>query len=139
MSFHLSGFGGALIFTPSYVIIGQYFDKKKGKAMGFSTIGSGLGTVALAPIITLLLFHYSYFGAMLIMGAIMLNNCISGALYRPLPQFTKNKKKKTPQENADLETGTSDLKLTRSQKLHRKFAILGNITFLIYGLQVLFK
>ena len=29
-----------LAFTPSYVAVSHWFDKKKGKAMGFSTIGS---------------------------------------------------------------------------------------------------
>jgi len=37
---YIAGVGGMLAFTPSYVAVSHWFDKKKGKAMGFSTIGS---------------------------------------------------------------------------------------------------
>ena len=80
------GAGGLFIFTPSYVIINQYFDKKRGKALGLGTMGAGLGSIALAPLIAFLLVQYGYRGAMGIIGAIMLNNCVAGALYRPIEQ-----------------------------------------------------
>ena len=80
-----SGFGGSFLFTPSYVVVGQYFDKNKGKAMSIATLGSGLGMVSLAPLIQFLLDTYSFFGAMLILGAIMSHNLIAGLLFRPLP------------------------------------------------------
>lgn len=103
--------------------------------MGFSTIGSGLGTVALAPLINLLLQEYSYFGAMFIMGAIMLNNCVSGALYRPVH---KNKNKHAPQEDKTEQPGDEGVPTRRERlaQLCNKFAILANVTFLIYGFQV---
>ena len=56
--FPFSGFGGSLIFTPIIVIINDYFDKRKGTAMAISTLGSGLGTVAIAPLATFLLSYY---------------------------------------------------------------------------------
>jgi len=34
--------GGVLVFTPSYVAVSQWFDKKKGKAMALSTIGTSV-------------------------------------------------------------------------------------------------
>ena len=36
------GMGSALLFTPPYIIVGQYFDKKKGIAMSLGTVGAGL-------------------------------------------------------------------------------------------------
>ena len=36
----VAGVGGVLVFSPSYVAVSQWFDKKKGKAMAWSTIGS---------------------------------------------------------------------------------------------------
>ncbi|ELT99982.1 hypothetical protein CAPTEDRAFT_136933 [Capitella teleta] len=45
----LSGFGGVLVFTPAYIIVGEYFDKRKGTAMGLATIGSGLGSLIFVP------------------------------------------------------------------------------------------
>jgi len=85
----ITGLGGGLIFAPSYIIVAQYFDKKKGRAMSFATIGSGLGMIALAPILDLLLHHYSLYGCFLILGAIQFNNCVSGCLFRPLPKHRK--------------------------------------------------
>ena len=41
----LTGFGGAMVFVPAYVMVSKYFDKHKGKAMAFATIGSGLGKI----------------------------------------------------------------------------------------------
>ena len=64
--------------------MGQYFDKKKGKAMSFSTLGNGVGAFVLAPLFTVILQEYSYIGAMLILGAMELNCCVAGALYRPV-------------------------------------------------------
>ncbi len=113
--------------------------------MGIATIGSGLGTVALAPIITVLLVNEGYYGAMLITGALMLNNCVSGALYRPLVQFTKSHKKRNPKQNDGSNTETSltcieDIEnktpKSRLEKCGRGLAILKNVTFLLYGLQI---
>ena len=36
----VTGVGGVLVFSPSYVAVSQWFDKKKGKAMAWSTIGT---------------------------------------------------------------------------------------------------
>jgi len=36
---YVTGVGGVLVFSPSYVAVSQWFDKKKGKAMALSTIG----------------------------------------------------------------------------------------------------
>ena len=81
----VSGVGGALVLSPSYISVGQWFDKKKGKAMALSTLGTGFGNVCMAPLVTLLVNQYGYFGTMLIVGALLLNNSVGGALYRPPP------------------------------------------------------
>ncbi len=114
--------------------------------MGIATIGSGLGTVALAPLITVLLANEGYYGAMLITGALMLNNCVSGALYRPLVQFTKSHKKKRSEQSGSSNTGkcligTEDSEnktpKSRLEKCGHGLAILKNVTFLIYGLEIM--
>ena len=35
----LVGFGGALVYTPSILIVGQYFDRHKAMANGFAVMG----------------------------------------------------------------------------------------------------
>ena len=79
-----------MVFTTAYIMVGKYFAKNKGKAMGFALLGCGLGNIAFAHITNLTLHSYGYWGSMLILGAIQLNHAISGALYRPLEiQVTK--------------------------------------------------
>jgi len=77
------------VFSPSYVAVSQWFDKKKGKAMALSTLGTGFGSVCMAPLMTLLVDEYGYFGTMLIVGALLFNNSVGGALYR-IPPVTKD-------------------------------------------------
>jgi len=62
MSLGVSGMGGVMVFSPSYVAVSQWFDTKKGKAMALSTLGTGLGSVCMAPLIALLVDQYNYFG-----------------------------------------------------------------------------
>jgi len=79
------------VYSPSYVAVSQWFDKKKGKAMALSTLGTGFGSVCMAPLITLLVDQFNYFGTMLIVGSLLLNNSVGGALYRP-PTATPEKR-----------------------------------------------
>ena len=91
--------------------------------MSMSTLGSGIGTFAMAPLIVTLLDRYMFRGCMLVMGAMQLNNLVAGALFRP-----RNHKTITHRE-----VHKSGLWQTfRSQT-----AILTDTTFLLYGLQIL--
>jgi len=47
--------------------------------------GTGLGSVCMSPLIALLIDEFNYFGTMLVIGALLLNNAVGGALYRPPP------------------------------------------------------
>ena len=78
----LTGSGAGLILTTSFIIVSQYFNKKKGIAMSFSMLGDGLGTMLIPIVITYLVQEYAYFGAMVIMAGIELNLCAAGGLYR---------------------------------------------------------
>ena len=86
-----------MIFTPNYIAIGQYFDKNKGKAMGLATVGSGLGAIIMPPLWTFMFGYYGYFGAMLIMGSIYLNNTVAGTLFRAI----RRPKPITPRDMAE--------------------------------------
>ena len=75
--------GTALAYTPGYIIVGEYFEKRKALAMSLATFASGLG--AMFPPVMLYLFEqYGYSGALLIIAAISLHCCVGGILYRPL-------------------------------------------------------
>ena len=83
--------GTALVYTPGYIIVGEYFEKRKALAMSLATFASGLG--AMFPPVMLYLFErYGYSGALLIIAAISLHCCAGGILYRPLSDNFKDKK-----------------------------------------------
>lgn len=85
--------GIAVSFThpTSLNIIGQYFDKRHGFANSIAFSGGALGGLILAPLITLLLSYYGFQGCFLIIAAILLNGCISGALFRPTSFYDRRK------------------------------------------------
>ena len=82
----ISGVGGAMVFTPAYIMVGKYFEKRKGKAMSFATLGSGLGSIVLAPAINALLHFYTFFGTMFIVAGLELHHAIAGIIYIPFHQ-----------------------------------------------------
>ena len=50
--FVIPGLGASMLIASTFVIIGHYFDKRKGTAMGLSSVGCGLGTFAFPPMLT---------------------------------------------------------------------------------------
>ena len=80
----LTGIGGALTYTPTHILVNKYFNKKRGLALGLATSGVGIGTFLMAPIQTFLLLHYGFIGYCMMMGGILLNYLVGGALLRPI-------------------------------------------------------
>uniref|UniRef100_A0A3B5QJ33 Solute carrier family 16 member 12 n=1 Tax=Xiphophorus maculatus TaxID=8083 RepID=A0A3B5QJ33_XIPMA len=82
----LTGLGYALSYTTSIAMVGKYFNERKALAFGIALSGSGIGTFLLAPAVQLLIEHYLWRGALLILGGFVSNLCVCGALMRPLEQ-----------------------------------------------------
>ncbi|XP_006643245.2 monocarboxylate transporter 12-B [Lepisosteus oculatus] len=80
----LTGIGFALCYTPAIAMVGKYFCERKALAYGIAMSGSGIGTFVLAPAVQLLIEHYSWRGALLILGGFVSNLCVCGALMRPI-------------------------------------------------------
>jgi len=97
----VSGMGGALVISASYISVTQWFDKKKGKAMSLSSLGAGFASICMAPLVTMLVKQYGFFGTVLIVGSLVLNNSVGGALYRPQPVTPE--KRICPDTSADDE------------------------------------
>ncbi|XP_026846740.1 monocarboxylate transporter 12 [Drosophila persimilis] len=79
-----TGLGFGLIYLPAIVSVTQYFDSKRSLATGIAVCGSGFGTFVFAPLTEYLIGSYGWRGAMLIIGGIVLNCIIFGAMFRPL-------------------------------------------------------
>ncbi|CAH1786785.1 unnamed protein product [Owenia fusiformis] len=80
----IAGFGGALVYAPGLATVGEYFDKRRGIAIGLSTAGSGFGSFIFPPIIQILLTKIKYKGTMLFLAGLMGAHLLIGAVYKPL-------------------------------------------------------
>ena len=103
----IGGFGLGLIYLPSVVAVGYYFESKRALATGisvstlefknfvifyggaFQVCGSGIGTFVFAPLATHLLSLYGWKGANLIFAGLCLSCVAFGALMKPLKPKSK--------------------------------------------------
>lgn len=82
----LTGLGLGLIYLPAIVSVTCYFEKYRSLATGIAVCGSGMGTFLIAPLTQVLVDEYTWRGAFLITGGLMLNCVVFGILFRPLEE-----------------------------------------------------
>ncbi|KAI1232559.1 Monocarboxylate transporter 4, partial [Lamprotornis superbus] len=94
----ITGLGLALNFQPSLIMLNRYFDKRRPLANGLSAAGSPVFLCALSPLGQILQHEYGWRGGFLILGGMLLNCCVCGALMRPLEPPKKAEATKEPAE-----------------------------------------
>ncbi|XP_045207947.1 monocarboxylate transporter 14-like isoform X2 [Mercenaria mercenaria] len=82
----IGGIGFCMSFVSAIIVVGTYFRRKRAIATGIAMSGSGLGTFAYAYLTNILISKYDWRGTILILGGILLNGIVCGALFRPLPR-----------------------------------------------------
>lgn len=90
----LGGIGFGMIYLPSVVAVGYYFETRRSLATGIAVCGSGVGTFSFAPLASILLNEFgSWQNANLLLAGLILNCAVFGALMRPLvyPKTTGEK------------------------------------------------
>ncbi|XP_055304033.1 monocarboxylate transporter 12-like [Sitodiplosis mosellana] len=92
------GCGLGLIYLPAIVSVAMYFKKYRSLATGIAVAGSGLGTSIFSPLIAFFAEAYGWRYSVLLLAAIVLNNAIFGALFRPL---TASSQQTAPTEYSD--------------------------------------
>ncbi|XP_071351133.1 monocarboxylate transporter 2-like [Trachinotus anak] len=80
----IGGFGLALNLNASLTIISKYFLVKRPLANGLAMAGSPVFLCLLAPLNQFLLDSFGWRGSLLILGGLILNCCVAGALMRPV-------------------------------------------------------
>ncbi|KAJ8310138.1 hypothetical protein KUTeg_012003 [Tegillarca granosa] len=114
----LFGTGAAWVYPPGLVLLGQYFDKRRGLANGVAMAGVSIGALVLPPAYSMILSYFGLFGGMMLTSGIMLNLFVVSAVYRP-PSFYQ----KTVNDVLDIKVEESeDLKnnynpLTKNSRL----------------------
>ncbi|XP_006071576.1 monocarboxylate transporter 1 [Bubalus kerabau] len=110
----IGGLGLAFNLNPALTMIGKYFYKRRPLANGLAMAGSPVFLSTLAPLNQAFFMIYGWRGSFLILGGLLLNCCVAGALMRPIgPKPTtaeKEKSKGSLQEAGKYETkkGASD-------------------------------
>ncbi|XP_010993615.3 monocarboxylate transporter 1 isoform X1 [Camelus dromedarius] len=108
------GLGLAFNLNPALTMIGKYFYKRRPLANGLAMAGSPVFLSALAPLNQTLFVHFGWRGSFLILGGILLNCCVAGALMRPVepkPNTAGKERSKESQQEAgrpDAKKGASD-------------------------------
>lgn len=80
----MGGVGVSMIYLPSLLAVGFYFEKRRALANGITSSGSGIGAFLYSPLTNILQGYYGWKGALLILSGLVLNCAPCGALYRPL-------------------------------------------------------
>ena len=79
--------GSSAIHTPSLIILGRYFDKRRGLANGIAVAAGSLGGFVTPVVFTKLMEEYSIRGALLLQSAFLLHITLAAAFFRPT-EFT---------------------------------------------------
>lgn len=106
-----TGFGLAFNLQPALTIIGTYFQVKRPLANGLAMTGSPVVLFTLAPLNQFLFDSFGWRGSFLVLGSIVLNCCVAGALMRPVNKNAQPKRKIDPPKcngEAAEEVGTAD-------------------------------
>ncbi|XP_036447632.1 monocarboxylate transporter 2 [Colossoma macropomum] len=85
----IGGIGLAFNLQPALTIIGKYFLVKRPIANGLAMAGSPVFLCTLAPLNQFLFDNFGWRGSFFVLGAIVLNCCVAGALMRPINIKTK--------------------------------------------------
>lgn len=80
----IDGIGRGMAYVPGLTMVGLYFDKRAGLAVGLATSGAGIGTFVIVPFTQYLADGYGFQGTFLILSGVACHMFIAALLYRPL-------------------------------------------------------
>nr|XP_020464011.1 monocarboxylate transporter 4 [Monopterus albus]XP_020464013.1 monocarboxylate transporter 4 [Monopterus albus]XP_020464014.1 monocarboxylate transporter 4 [Monopterus albus] len=123
----ITGLGLALNFQPSLIMLNRYFSEKRPLANGLSAAGSPVALCCLSPLGQVLQYQYGWRGGFLILGGMLLNCCVCGALMKPLVPSNSVQTKALEQ---DKEEGSEKKKKPKAKLLD--FSVFKDCGFVIY-------
>jgi len=84
------------MFTPSLIVVSQYFEKRRSLANGFTMAGGSLGQLIIPLLLNHWLKTYALRGTLLLYAGLFLHGLIAGALMRPVAFYERRKSKLSP-------------------------------------------
>ncbi|XP_066901395.1 monocarboxylate transporter 12 [Halyomorpha halys] len=85
----LGGIGFGLVTSCTFIVINEYFSKKKGQAVGLSMTGAAVGFMLVPQIVRFSLDEYGFRSALLIVGALSLHATVGACLFQPVSWHKK--------------------------------------------------
>ncbi|KAL3854963.1 hypothetical protein ACJMK2_014198 [Sinanodonta woodiana] len=82
----LTGLGYCLLYVPSHVLCGLYFERHRSLASGIAKSGEGFGSIVFPYIVYMLIEKYGWKGSFFLMAGLSLHNFVFAALLRPSPK-----------------------------------------------------
>lgn len=64
------GIGAACVYIPTFSVLGGWFDRSRTRALSFAAAGTGLGMLALPPLCALIITHFGWRAAVVMLAAI---------------------------------------------------------------------
>ncbi|XP_013415330.1 monocarboxylate transporter 9 isoform X2 [Lingula anatina] len=80
----VAGVGVSLVYVPSVVVIGEWFEHRRNFAFGLASSGVGLGNLIMTPVIQKTIDIFGWRGSLFITSGLFLQSCVFGALMKPL-------------------------------------------------------
>lgn len=77
------GFGACCVYTAVFVIVPEYFRKRRSLATGMIASGPGAGTFVMSPILALSIEELGWRGAFLVMAGLLSIVCVLGCAFDP--------------------------------------------------------
>ncbi|XP_063241958.1 monocarboxylate transporter 12-like [Bacillus rossius redtenbacheri] len=85
----LTGLGLGFLAPCTFVAVNTYFTTKKGRAVGLSLAGTGMGQMLYPQLVTFLLGYYGFSGTVLLLGGLSLHALVGVALFQPVERHLK--------------------------------------------------
>ena len=83
------------------VMVGKYFDKRRGLATLLASVGISIGALSFPPLVQYLLDKYGLQGVLMVLAGIVFNFTVTGALLRPTTFYSERKAKLKEGQNED--------------------------------------
>ncbi|XP_055032071.2 monocarboxylate transporter 6 [Misgurnus anguillicaudatus] len=135
----ITGLGFCFSFQPAVTILGHYFVRRRPFANAMSSTGTALGLSTLPFLGDYLHKELGWRGSFLVLGAVLLNCCVCGAVMRPLkPRKAKSNSPK-PTKEKRLKGGLLGIfkSFTSSLRRHMAFDLFSsNLRFRVFSLGI---
>ncbi|CAF1233268.1 unnamed protein product [Rotaria sordida] len=102
----IGGIGMGLVYLPSIVMVGYYFEKKRAIATGIVTAGTGIGSIIFGPFSRFLFDKLGWKYGLLVLACILSGCTLCAAFMRPLKPIRKRRILE-PMQPSDANSGSA--------------------------------